>query len=97
MSIFVGKQESARHKIPFDNLPSVKEVYKEKWIVNPAWCVADYGAMLDYVYESADMQAVSNGESVVYAVSQVMQHMRDHEGWYILLHDLKTIANMLES
>lgn len=97
MSIYVGKQYSARHKIPFDNIPSVKQVYKEKFTVNPAWCIEDYGSMLDAIFECTDMQSVSNGETINTALWSVLEYFKERENWLILVKDQKTIAKMLAS
>lgn len=85
------KQSSPRHGFVFDAVPTKSMgYYLTAAVPHPA---AEYGLILDSVFEMADAIATSNGTPPASAVEQVIEA----EGWRLLPRHKRAIVNALQS
>ena len=89
LSRYVGKSTTPQYSLPYDRVPTVR---------GPIWGYSvdrytsrDYSAILDCVYEMADMVASSNGGTIEESINRVLKD----EDWYILPTHKKLIIKLL--
>lgn len=83
-------EKSARHGIPFAHIPTIRgSIYGGSIVKHYP---DSYSAILDCVYEMADMVATGNGISIQSAIDLVCAD----EGWRVLPRHKALIRAMLE-
>lgn len=85
------KQVSPRHQIPFDSVPTMRATHAGGSFT--PWQPAQYGPILDSVFEMADAISTGNGISAAAAVEMVCKD----EKWRLLPSHKKLIIEKLEA
>lgn len=95
MAVRVGWHSSPRHEFAFYSVPTRRVSRRTFAYINPVamYTPADYGRILDSVFEMADAVATSNGTPPSSAVEQVLQA----EGWRLLPRHKRAILKALQS